>query len=303
MHFKRVAPPNCRPGFSLLELLVVISIITVLVSLVLPSITASRQLAIRVQCGSVMRQAGIGFGAYRADYKDSLLRLEPKVGSTATSSRRWQLNAQITYTSSLDTYWPAAARYCPSVAKPDTTVFEWAYTTPLLDNTYAASGYMGTRSTPTGSWVPHGYIKMKPGQAIITAGATSNTALWGTVYKNGSGKSFDAIASQPLLADYLQSTNHAAPYRIAPHNGGAAVSRTDNLIDSEGGNTLWEDYHLEWHPWSTAAQNVFKPELYYASTRVDDYPYNISSGAASEGWTASGNEYNRYYFWCKQAPR
>jgi prepilin-type N-terminal cleavage/methylation domain-containing protein len=299
----KLSHPRTNAAFTLIELLVVITIIALLVAMLLPSITAARRTAIKVQCGSVMRQAGIGFGSYRADYNDWLIRFEPKVGATPTSSLRWQLHSLNTYSESLETYWPAYARYCPSVAKPDRTTFEWAYTAPLLDNTYAASGYMGTRTTVSGSWVPIGYVKMKPGNSIITAGATANTALWGTLYKDGSNRSFDAMYSQPLLADYLQSTNHASPYRIAPHNSGTAVSRSDNTIDSDGGHTLWEDSHVEWHNWPDPAKEVFKPELYYALTRVEDYPYNISTSASADGWTASGNEYNRYYFWCKQAKR
>jgi prepilin-type N-terminal cleavage/methylation domain-containing protein len=294
-------PRAQRPGFTLIELLVVISIVALLVALILPSVTAARRLAVKVQCGSVMRQAGIGFGAYRADYNEWLIRIEPKTGSTATSSLRWNLNASLTYSQALEAYWPPAARYCPSVAKPDKTTFEWAYTSPLLDNLYAASGYMAGRSTPPGSLNPNGFVKLKPGPAVYMPAATSNVSLRGTIYRL-SGKTFDPLYAQPILADYLQSTNHTSPYRIAPHNASAAVDRESNLIDSDGGHTLWEDYHLEWHLWPQAAKTVFKPEL-FSGSQVNDYPLDISNGSAVEGWTASGNEYNRYYFWCKQAPR
>ncbi len=292
-----------RRGFTLIEMLVVVAIIGVLFALVFPSLAASRQLAIKAQCGSVMRQAGIGFGAYRADHREWIIRLEPKTGSTATSGYRWNLNAQLTYSQALEAYWPSHTRYCPSIANPDKTTFEWTYTAPLLDNLYAASGYMPGRATPPGSYTANGYLKLVPGPAIYTPGSSSNPALWGTIYRNASGKTYDPLYSQPLLADYFQSSNHSSPYRIAAHNGDKAISRTDNRIDSQGGHSLWEDGHIEWHLWPQSAGSLFKPELSSGFTQVNYYPFSISVGGASEGWTSSGNEYTRYYFWCKQAPR
>jgi prepilin-type N-terminal cleavage/methylation domain-containing protein len=299
----RPSSSRSSKAFTLIELLIVISIIALLIALSLPAITASRRLAIKVQCGSVMRQAGIGFGAYRTDYREWVIRLEYKTGSSATSGRRWYLDERLTYSQTLEDYWPPAARYCPSVAKPDNTTFEWAYTAPLLNNTYAAEKYMAGRATPPGSLIPNGYVKLVPGPAVITdVGVPSQ---WGSIYKNSSGKSFDPIYSQPLLADYLQSTNAAAPYRIAPHNGTDALSRTDKRIDSEGGHTLWEDYHVEWHLWPDAAKaaNMFDPSSTYANTGIIQYPRDISSGTYPEGWTASDNGTPRYFFWCKQAIR
>jgi prepilin-type N-terminal cleavage/methylation domain-containing protein len=49
-----------RPGFTLLELLVVISIIAVLMSLILPAVMSARQTARRIQCLNHARNLGIG---------------------------------------------------------------------------------------------------------------------------------------------------------------------------------------------------------------------------------------------------
>lgn len=61
-----------RPGFSLIELLVVIGVITLLVGLLLPTLERARQAAKRAGCLSNLRQLGIGLQAYRADYDDEL---------------------------------------------------------------------------------------------------------------------------------------------------------------------------------------------------------------------------------------
>jgi prepilin-type N-terminal cleavage/methylation domain-containing protein len=55
-----------RVGFTLVELLVVIAIIGVLVGLLLPAVQAAREAARRSQCGSNLKQFGVGCHNYHA---------------------------------------------------------------------------------------------------------------------------------------------------------------------------------------------------------------------------------------------
>ena len=55
-------------GFTLIELLVVIGIIAVLLSLLLPALSTSRERARRVQCLSNLRQTHLLFLAYATDF-------------------------------------------------------------------------------------------------------------------------------------------------------------------------------------------------------------------------------------------
>ncbi|MEZ6060440.1 MAG: DUF1559 domain-containing protein [Planctomycetaceae bacterium] len=58
-----------RGGFTLLELLVVISIIAVLLSLILPAVQSSRAAARRLQCQNRLRNLAVGLNAYSTSAK------------------------------------------------------------------------------------------------------------------------------------------------------------------------------------------------------------------------------------------
>ena len=58
-----------RRGFTLVELLVVISIIALLIALLLPALAKARQLALRLQTASNMQQIGIALLEYANEYR------------------------------------------------------------------------------------------------------------------------------------------------------------------------------------------------------------------------------------------
>jgi len=134
------SPPSmsCR-AFTLIELLVVISIVSLLISLLLPSLTAARDAARSIQCGSQLRQVGIAQFSYEADTGWIAPAGVGTVGSTADGAfdasaqphhKQWWyqlLRGYLGSATSVDDLSSAntleyAARgvfYCPSVERVD----------------------------------------------------------------------------------------------------------------------------------------------------------------------------------------
>lgn len=67
-----------RPAFSLIEMLVVISVITLLISILLPSLGAARFEGIKSKCAQQMRQIAVATDAFTVDHNGQYIQARDK---------------------------------------------------------------------------------------------------------------------------------------------------------------------------------------------------------------------------------
>lgn len=86
----RETPLQAKPaGFTLVELLVVISIISVLAALLLPALAAAKEKARTINCSSNLRQIGLAFHLYANDNQDYLVPAEYNASNGARLEEGW----------------------------------------------------------------------------------------------------------------------------------------------------------------------------------------------------------------------
>lgn len=143
-------------GFTLVELLVVTSVMLILIAILLPSFKRAREDARRTVCLANLKHVGVGLFAYAADNNDRGPQIADPIGRKSPR----QLLSTLTEVVNLGRLWPLSVSdpnlfYCPSQ-----TEFRYSTDTSLLAQEVVAGSYayaihVPTRRSPVFSVVRH----------------------------------------------------------------------------------------------------------------------------------------------------
>lgn len=174
-----LATPRCsrpsvrsarRSGFTLVELLVVIGIIALLISILLPSLSAAREQAASVKCLSNLRQLGVASATYTAQNKNYMLPADTQDAAYPVSlpyqdtSETW---ATILVSDGILSYnWTDSTTQPPG----DDNVFRCPSGVPDMSAvTYVSSTVPSSRTDGRGAMgVVHTSNRMNPGKNLFS---------------------------------------------------------------------------------------------------------------------------------------
>lgn len=224
------APRSCRPGgrgreraFSLIELLVVIAILGILSALILPTLSASRQAAHRIQCVNNLRQLGVASQQYWDDHDGLCFRY--KLGVTNQGDLYWfgWIERGAEGAREVDAKQGALYPYlagrgvelCPSLR----------YGNPQF------------KLKGKGATYGYGYnleLSAKPNRPLLPVSSLTRPAATVLLADSAQVNDFQAPASpeQPMLEEfyYVNPTEATAHFR---HGGRAQVLMCDGQVESE----------------------------------------------------------------------
>ncbi len=274
-----------KTGFTLIEILVVVSIIAVLIAILLPAISGARENARGVQCSSGMRQWGIANGCYGADFKGFI----PARGDfTGSISYRSGTDPRTAYTGArlASAWYNALPRYIN--VKPYGEAFSGTGAVTSNDEFGAqvvpdAAALTGTNSGGGNNWLwwcPSMIFKDKTNGAGTSGGHYSmNGALLGsgsydydsTPFKgkapDGSTSMTEAKRSNHLKLDRISISNSQIPFILEGH--------IQAFVTPLGGTGF-----ARWrHNRGSAVP----------SSAADTYNFPGGSGLTGEGWPGTTN--------------
>lgn len=253
-----------RRGFTLVEILIVISIIALLAMILFPAFSRARENARRTSCASNLKQLSLGMIQYAQDYNEFLPPDRPFYSSLPTNSRPTMFNI------------PAATRRTTSACNPtasDCVTWNWsdlifpyvknsgAYNDPSDANKYFSNC---VRPQPTGgtcvdplavlgrsrAWVYQGpmvpMINLAPstGTPPVTQSARDGLA-YGYLYPQ-------TYSSDPRPGIALSALAYPSEKGLLAEASNYSVGDYRVLITRhfDGVNVVFADGHVRWIKWA-----------------------------------------------------
>lgn len=256
-----------RRGFTLVELLVVITIIAILIALLLPALAKARELANSVVCESNLRQIYLVESEYAMEYK--WFTPAESYFPTSTASPWWY-------------YYEMPSSWLPLVCKE--AGFQGG---PEFVNDLGDSADF---HDPNGFTIPPFLICPSDPSihtAVAVASDGSETPYWG-LYSSYAENTFGSLVANENVKPFLQTTSDASFCDLQPDSsgetpGGASINPSDIVFFADH------------------ASNVFGGRLamLYGGVlpQLDGYPHGdafaVADGVANAGpmpeWHGTGN--------------
>jgi prepilin-type N-terminal cleavage/methylation domain-containing protein/prepilin-type processing-associated H-X9-DG protein len=222
-------------GFTLIELLVVTAVIGLLMGLLIPALSRSRQQALRLNCAVHLRSVGLGLSLYQQDYR----RLPPLYD-------RWGPERQTYDTRHLEPWITYVAFHRDEVEEPNTLA--------PLQLAYLARSH---QIKDPGTFYCPGQVRLGDHEPYSYAYYTEGGRRWGTflpIRTNGipddkirtsfhywlhGEKTLDRLSDRPVVFDNIQHWNSVA-HRTAGRPMGINALFGDGHVHFSTGESLFD---------------------------------------------------------------
>lgn len=229
-------------NFTIVELLVVISIIAILTSLLLPALNKARDKARSISCLNNLRQTGLSFEMYASDFNDFIPSPEVPIGNgTTVSGNAWadgynwvqRLLVHVSPLASMSEEKSFGQYRCPSIEYRRGGIFSHQQVYGM--NIKLAYDWGGGAISPTRVLPRRSNIGRGPDRDCVPSMAPSRTVIVA-----------DSISALGVHSPNVQLNRLASQdCNISPrHNGSANALMLDGSGQSARANALYSEWRF-----------------------------------------------------------